>query len=723
MTTHQRLFALVGLFAIGVVSPLAAQAPPPSWVEMFDQGEVDPNLKGISTPRGIKLEIVAEGVAVGQPLAIAFGEHAGMLILQAKTRRSPEQLVELRDAAANGKFGMSGIVMRDLEGYTSLLVDDGWFYFAGKGQVIRRRAMDGQLAETALAAADAKQGPPTNVSPDRKWIEQTLIRGLSDKSADQTGGLAQGLDGALYLAIGGTVNRAESWDRSKATILGSGAIFRFRPDGSKMQEFARGFAIPTGSPAQDAVGNFFQADKLSSGSRLVHVLEGGDYGWRADIDPPRLDRPGTLPAMLQSASLTANSALVCRGRAFPKQLQGVLLAADAQSAVVQAHVIALEGNTFAARQQFHLLRGERDSFGPSVLTMGPEGAIYLVASHPAGNRILRLTWSGTKSTPAIETPVLAKYELPAPLSPADCLALAQDKSKPAAERAAALGWACRQWDNKVLDACLAIFEDENADLMRLAADALGDHLPDDAETQQRLADTMQHKLLQGPLPVRRSLYIALGKLGTRLDTTPEWIFEATSVTPDVHANRYLFDAHVRAAEMPKGWATELLLGNLEVALFDANPEPQERDRLKKFVTATAEQMRTRELANFLDKSIKGEKDYFSKLDAPLQARLLAAYQNVLVDPPVHADAVAQWLEKHPSPAPEVLLATWQTLGKVGTSKPEMTTALVKPLLASGKLDAALRPSVIAALERHRDPAKRGEIDALIESVKRASEKQ
>jgi len=718
MTTHRRLFVLAGLFVACFANPLAAQAPPSSWIEMFDQGEIDPRLKGISTPRGMKLEIVAEGAAIGQPLAIAFGERATLFVLQAKTDKSPEQLVALCDGDADGKFESSEVVLNDLAAPASLLLDDGWFYVLQKGQVTRRRTFDAKLAEAAQAAADANKGPPTSVTPERKWIEQTLIRGLSDKPADQTGGFAQDLDGAIYLAIGGTANLAISWDGSRATVLGSGAILRFRPDGSNVQEFARGFAIPTGAPALDALGNFFQTEKASAGSRLVHVLEGGDYGWRADYDPPRLDRPGTLPAMLQSASLSANSALVCRGPAFPKQLQGVLLVADAQAAVVQAYVIAADGNSFVARQQIELLRGARNGFGPSILTMGPEGAIYVVDSRPAGSRILRLTWSGTKSVPAIEIPVLAKFEPPAPLSQADCLALAQDKSKPAPERAAALGRACRQWDNKVLEACLAILEDESADLARLAADALGDHLPADAETQQRIADAMQQKVLAGPLSVRRSLFIALGKLGTKLDTVPEWIFEASSVTPDVHTNRYLFEAHARAAEMPKGWATELMLGNLEVALFDPNPEPQERHRLKKFVTATAEQMRTRELANFLDKSIRDEKDYFSKLDAPFQARLLAAYQNVLVDPAINADAVAMWLEKHPMAALEVQQAAWATLAKVGTSKPESVIAPAKALVTRGKLDATLKQSVLAALARHRDPAKRGEIDEMMESLSR-----
>jgi len=259
-------------------------------------------------------------------------------------------------------------------------------------------------------------------------------------------------------------------------------------------------------------------------------------------------------------------------------------------------------------------------------------------------------------------------------------------------------------------------------LQRLAADALGEHPPDDAETQERISDAMQQKFFLAPLPVRRSIYIARGKLGSKLDSVPEWIFEASSVTPDVHTNRYLFDGHARAAETPKGWATELMLGNLEVALFDPNPEPEERQRLKKFVVATAEAMRTHELANFLDKSIGDEKDYFSKLDGPLQARLLTAYQNVLVEPAIHADAVALWLEKHPAPAPEVQLAAWQTLAKVGTSKPELTTGLAKTLLASGKFDPALRSSVTAALERQRTAANRGEIDLLLEAVKVAANK-
>jgi hypothetical protein len=227
---------------------------------------------------------------------------------------------------------------------------------------------------------------------------------------------------------------------------------------------------------------------------------------------------------------------------------------------------------------------------------------------------------------------------------------------------------------------------------------------------------MQQQLLRAPPAVQRSLYLALGKLGRKLETVPEWIFEATSVTPRVQANRLAFDGHVRAAEMPEGWATELLIGNLEVALFDPNPDPEERQRLKLFVTKTAEGMRTKELATFLDRTIRDEKDYFSKIDAPLQVRLLASYQNLLIEPAVRADAVALWLSKHPQAAAEVQLAAWETLAKLGTEKPDSLVVAAKAAIAA-KPDGALKSNIAKALEPHREAGKRTEIDELLDQLK------
>lgn len=637
---------------------LAAQHPAPRWVEMIDLGDADPALAGIAAPKGVKVERVA-------PTKSAAG-----------------------------------------------FVQDRWSYFLEDGKVFRRTAMNAEVLKAGQEAAEAKQGPPTKAWGDRQ-IEQELIRGLSEKPGDATGGFALGLDGWIYLSIGGSGNRAESWDGSKATVLGSGAIFRFRPDGSRVQEFARGLASPAGPPTCDGLGTFFQAENNSAGSRLLHVVELGDYGWRNDLTEQRLDRPGTLPAVLTSKAKNVGGALVYSGAAFPAVFQRLLIVPEPDAHLVRAHVIAEQDGTFAVVEQFDLLRGD-EKFVPKQATQSTDGAIHLTE---ADGRILRLTWSGKDGIPAIPLPMVTEPPAASPsLSRESALALLADATKPTPARAAALAAAVQQWDAAVLDALTALLADKNADLARLAADAIGEHLPDDKMAQETIAGAMQHQLLRAPPAVQRSLYLALGKLGRKLDTVPEWIFEATSVTPQLQANRHSFDGHVRAAEMPEGWAPELLIGNLEVALFDPNPEPEERQRLKLFVTKTAEAMRTKELATFLDRTIRDEKDYFSKIDAPLQARLLAAYQNVLIEPAVRADAVALWLRKHPQAAAEVQLAAWETLAKLGTEKSDSLVVAAKAAIAA-KPDAEQKALIVKALQPHRVAGNRSEIDDLLDQLR------
>lgn len=661
--TTLRIVIAGALLPLCVLSAALAQ-PAPRGVDMADLGVSDPRLKGILAPRGIKVEIVSE---------------------------------------------IPGANPRDV-----LLVHEGWSYRLNGGRLVRRHEHDAALLKDYQAAAEAKTGPPTAATGDGKWIEQQLLQGLANKPGEATGGVMFGLDGWLYLSLGGMANRPESWDESKAAVLGSGAIFRFQPDGSRVQEFARGLAQPVGPPMCDALGVVFQMDRTPSGSRLIHVLAGGDYGWRSDLDPPQLDRPGTLPAMLASKDREPGSGMIYSGDAFPRFFQRLLIVPAKDTHAVRAIMLQQDGVTLAASAQFDLLRSDEGDFQPIQAIGGPDGAIYVTEKE---GRILRLSWSGTKDAPAIPPATPGDRTAPVELARDELVATALDETKPIPNRAAALAAASRQWNGAVLDACLSLLEQKDSDLQRLAADALGDHLPDDVPTQQRMASAMQGRLLVASLPARRSLYIALGKLGTKLETVPEWIFEATSVTPDAQTNRWLFDGHVRAAEMPKGWATELLIGNLEVALFDPNPEPDERQRLKQFVVATASAMRTRELADFLDRLIRDEKDYFSKIEAPLQVRLLAAYRNVLVEPPVRADAVAEWMEKHPTATAEVQQAAGEILAKLGTQKPETLATVAKQLL-SAKAGAALRKNIAAALERHRVKDKPGQIDELIAALRK-----
>ena len=79
----------------------------------------------------------------------------------------------------------------------------------------------------------------------------------------------------------------------------------------------------------------------------------------------------------------------------------------------------------------------------------------------------------------------------------------------------------------------------------------------------------------------------------------------------------------------------------------------------------------------------------------------------------NAQALAEWLEKHPGSPPEVEIAALETLSLVGATKPDAVTNLADRLLAkpetavlvareliAGRLDKKLTPQVKAALSKH-----------------------
>jgi len=230
----------------------------------------------------------------------------------------------------------------------------------------------------------------------------------------------------------------------------------------------------------------------------------------------------------------------------------------------------------------------------------------------------------------------------------------------------------------------------------------------------------------------RELRLALGRLAAAgVEDAAEWGFESMSVTHDAKTPPAVFEAHVKALEMVPGAAKELMIGNLDVALNFPDAEPKERQRLKEFVTLTAEGMRTRELAVFLNELLTGEDDLFVKIEAPIEMRLLACYQNVKADPPINADAVVQWLEKHPGGPVEVDIAAIETITKVGTTKEGAVAKLAERRLAKpadaivvarslvvGKIDRGLLPQVKAAIERHERAGSTVELRRVLEELRK-----
>lgn len=95
-------------------------------------------------------------------------------------------------------------------------------------------------------------------------------------------GLKFGPDGRLYFSIGDRGLHVTTADGRTVSCPDTGAVLRCEPDGSGLELYATGLRNPQ-ELAFDEFGNLFTVDNNSDSgdkARLVHVVEGGDSGWR-----------------------------------------------------------------------------------------------------------------------------------------------------------------------------------------------------------------------------------------------------------------------------------------------------------------------------------------------------------------------------------------------------------------------------------------------------------
>jgi len=255
------------------------------------------------TPLSADKRLVVEAFAVApdivQPIALDFDAKGRLLVVESHTHFRPanytgpkfDRIRILEDTDVDGKADKFTTFYEGTTHTMDLAVHpDGSVYLATRNEIIRLRDTDGDGKadeRTRIVFLDTKGNYPHNG-----------LAGLSfDSRGDLNFGIGENL-GEPYKLIG--------TDGAALTGGGEGGnIFHCTADGKKLRRVATGFWNPFGS-CRDIYGRLFVVDNDPDASppcRLLHVVEGGDYGFqfrygRAGRHPFQAwngELPGTLP--------------------------------------------------------------------------------------------------------------------------------------------------------------------------------------------------------------------------------------------------------------------------------------------------------------------------------------------------------------------------------------------------------------------------------------------
>jgi quinoprotein glucose dehydrogenase len=318
----------------------------------------------------------------------------------------------LEDRAGNGRADHSEIIATGfnsvVDGTAAGVLATGTnVYFANipnlwrlsGPKVISGSVVDDQ-SSTKRPAADLLKTDPLNT-------RSLLATGFGvhiGVSGHDLHGLIKGPDGRIYMSFG---DRGVCLTNREGVVINlpdTGGVLRCEPDGRDLELFCFGLRNPQ-ELAFDDLGNLWTVDNDTAGAdpcRVLHLVEGGDYGWRTSYQHMEGFGPwvqeelwkggqdGILPPA-GTVSQGPSGLAFYPGTGFGDRLKGKFLHCDFPAGVV-AFSVKPRGASYEVDTQEKFLW----NCWPTDVDFGPDGAAYVLDwvngwGQPGKGRIYRIT--------------------------------------------------------------------------------------------------------------------------------------------------------------------------------------------------------------------------------------------------------------------------------------------------------------------------------------------